>query len=214
MTKPIIYGADYSTYVRSVRLCLEEKGITYQIQPVDILNGESKSPEHLARHPFGKIPAFEHDGFSLFETSAIVRYIDDVFGGTPLQPSDPHQRARMNQVLALVDSYGYGALVGTIFVQRAIVPKMGGNPDEEAIAKAVPIARKVIEELDHIVGNHIFLAGDIFCLADIYLIPVYDYALLTPEGSDILLHGAAGLQRWWSGVNTRRSVVTTRPHIS
>lgn len=65
MAKPIIYGPAYSTYARTVRLALEEKGVGYDLVEVDLLGGAAKAPEHLARHPFGKVPAFEHDGCEL-----------------------------------------------------------------------------------------------------------------------------------------------------
>ena len=81
MGKPIIYGPAYSTYARTVRLALEEKGVDYDLVEVDLLAGATKAPEHLARHPFGKVPAFEHDGFELYETDAIMRYVDAAFPG-------------------------------------------------------------------------------------------------------------------------------------
>jgi glutathione S-transferase len=64
---PIVFGAPYSVYVRAVRLALEEKGIRYEVVPVDIFASGGAPPEHMARHPFGKIPAFEHAGFRLYE---------------------------------------------------------------------------------------------------------------------------------------------------
>src|SRR5438309_1302524 len=61
--RPIVFGAPYSVYVRAVRLALEEKGVDYELVPVDIFASEGQPAEHMARHPFGKIPAFEHAGF-------------------------------------------------------------------------------------------------------------------------------------------------------
>lgn len=212
MADPIIYGAAYSTYVRTVRMALQEKGVAYQLVEVDLFTGQSQTPEHLARQPFGKIPAFEHDGFALYETSAIVRYIDYVFAEPPLQPSDPRHRARMMQIIAINDSYAYGALVGTILIQRVIQPKMGGTPDEEAIKAAVPVGHKAFREIDRLLGDQTFLAGDTLSLADLAIIPVYDYALATPEGLEIV-DGVPGLQRWWSKVSTRPCVVDTRPSL-
>ena len=83
---PIVVGAPYSVYVRAVRLALEEKGVPYEIVPVDIFAAGGPPPEHRARHPFGKIPAFEHAGFRLYEAGAITRYVDEAFPGPRLQP--------------------------------------------------------------------------------------------------------------------------------
>ena len=86
---PIVFGAPYSVYVRAVRLALEEKGVRYEIVPVDIFASVGALPEHKARHPFGKIPAFEHAGFRLYEAGAITRYVDAAFPGPRLQGDDP-----------------------------------------------------------------------------------------------------------------------------
>ena len=87
MAAPVIYGPAISTYVRTVRLVCEEKGAHYELVEVDIMQGGNKTPEHLARHPFGRVPAFEHDGFKLYETSAITRYLDAVLPGPSLTPA-------------------------------------------------------------------------------------------------------------------------------
>jgi Glutathione S-transferase len=68
MSDPIIYGPAYSTYARSVRLALEEKGVPYKLEAVDIIQGAGNAADHLRRQPFAKVPAFEHDGFALYET--------------------------------------------------------------------------------------------------------------------------------------------------
>jgi glutathione S-transferase len=87
MNKPVVYGADYSVYVRIVRLVLEEKGIDYELVPVDIFAADGIPAWYFEHHPFGRIPAFEHDGFRLHETGAIARYVDEAFAGPALQPA-------------------------------------------------------------------------------------------------------------------------------
>ena len=109
--RPIVFGAPYSVYVRAVRLALEEKGVQYELVPVDIFALGAVPPEHKSRHPFGKIPAFEHAGFRLYEAGAITRYIDEAFPGPRLQPDDARARARMNQIISILDSYAYRTLV-------------------------------------------------------------------------------------------------------
>ena len=88
MPNPTLYGAAYSVYVRAVRMALAEKGVAYTLVPVDVFAPGGPSAEYLARQPFGKIPAFEHDGFRLYEAGAITRYVDEAFDGPPLQPAD------------------------------------------------------------------------------------------------------------------------------
>jgi glutathione S-transferase len=148
MADPVIYGPAFSTYVRSVLLALEEKGVPYHLEQINILEGAHQTPEHRARHPFAKVPAFEHDGFELYETLAILRYVDETFDGPSLQPDDPRARARMTQVLAIVDAYAYPVCIGACVIQRLVVPLMGGTPDEDVVAAAVPQATTSVEAPD------------------------------------------------------------------
>ena len=77
MAAMTLYGFDASTYVRTVKMLLAEKGVTdFKQVPLNVLAGEPKQPEHLERHPFGKVPVLEHDGMRILETSAIVRYLN------------------------------------------------------------------------------------------------------------------------------------------
>jgi glutathione S-transferase len=113
MAKPIVYGPAYSTYARITRLALEEKGVDYDLVEVDLLAGAAKAPEHLARHPF------EHDGFELYETDAIMRYVNATFPGQDLDPADAKGRARMAQAISVIGGYAYPCmLAGAPNLQR------------------------------------------------------------------------------------------------
>ena len=102
MSDPIVYGPNYSTYARSARLALEEKGVPYRLEEVDLMQGGTTQPAYLKRQPFAKVPAFEHDGFPLYETAAIERYVDETFPGPKLQPDDSKRRARMTQIVSVI----------------------------------------------------------------------------------------------------------------
>ncbi|TIT59992.1 MAG: glutathione S-transferase family protein, partial [Mesorhizobium sp.] len=130
MTKPILYGADYSVYVRIARMALEEKGIDYELVPLDVFATDGIPAWYLEHHPFGRIPAFEDDGFRLFETNAIARYVDEAFEGPALQPADARGRARMGQMTGMLDAYGYRSMVWDVAVER--LEKEA--PDEALIA--------------------------------------------------------------------------------
>jgi glutathione S-transferase len=186
MADPIIFGPNYSTYVRSVRMALEEKGAAYKLHEVDIFSGENQNPDFLARQPFGKVPAFEHDGFQVYETDAITRYIDMTFEGPSLQPHDARGQARMTQIIGIVNAYAYPPIVGKLVIQRLVMPKLNETPDEQAIAEALPDARKVLAELERLIGENAYAAGSHLSLADLQLLPVLDYLSMTPEGGELL----------------------------
>jgi len=213
MASPVVYGPAYSTYTRTARLVLEEKGIEYKLEEVDILQGAGQSPAHLARQPFGKVPAFEHDGFRLYETIAITRYIDEAFPGPKLQPADAKRRARMMQFMSVSDAYTYPNCIGKVVWQRGVVPLLGGKSDEKIIADAMPMVEKVVAALETLADN----AGPLLCgadltLADLHLAPVMAYFSGTPEGNK-LLSGAPRLNRWWQSISKRPSVVKTQPKL-
>ena len=206
--EPVLYGAAYSVYVRSARLALAEKGVPYRLEEVDVFAPGGPPAEHLARHPFGRIPAFEHDGLSLYETGAIIRYVDEAFDGPPLQPADPRARARMNQALGLMDAYAYRTLVWDIFVERVDRPARARPADEARIAEALPKAETCLSALEAILGDGPWLAGEAPSLADLHAAPMFALFRRAPEGRD-LMAAHPRLAAWWDRVSARPSFAAT-----
>lgn len=209
MGVPVVHGARYSTYVRSVLLALAEKGVDYALNEVDVFHGAGAGPEHLARQPFGKIPVLEHDGFALYETAAILRYVDEAFDGPALQPAEPRGRARMMQAIGVLDSYAYRTLVWDIFVESSEGRTRAGGPDEAKIAAAVPKAATCLAALAALLAEGPHFGGARPSLADLHAVPIFAYFRLTPEGGQ-LLAGAPSLARWWGLMSGRASVQATR----
>lgn len=212
MTDCIVYGPAYSTFTRSVCITLEEKGVPYTLEHVDLLGGAHQQAGHLARQPFGKVPAFAHGDFEIYEALAAMFYIDEAFDGPSLQPRDARERARMTQILGIINSYAYPAWITNILMPRVVVPMMGGTTDEAQIEAALPLARRSVSELNRLVGAHPYCAGGVLSLADLHLAPVYDYLSQTPEGVT-LLADASNLARWWASIGTRPSVEKTKPEL-
>ncbi|MBV9968279.1 MAG: glutathione S-transferase family protein, partial [Alphaproteobacteria bacterium] len=149
----------------SVRLALAEKGVAHEL--VEVPFGAHREEPHLSRHPFAKVPAFEHDGFTLYETQAILRYIDEGFPVAPLQPTDLHEFARMNQIMGIVDAYAWPSIAAGILFNRMLAPRFGLPVDEEAVAAAIPRARLCLSEIERLMGEQAFLAGERVSLADL-----------------------------------------------
>lgn len=212
MTDCIVYGPAYSTFTRSLCITLEEKGVPYSLENVDLLGGAHQQPEHLARQPFGKVPAFAHGDFELYESLPAMFYIDEAFDGISLQPQDVRERARMRQVLGIINSYAYPSWITNILMPRVVVPMMGGTTDEAQITAAIPLARLSVAALDRLIGANPYCAGSVLSLADLHLAPVYDYLSQTPEG-ETLLADASNLARWWASIGTRPSVEKTKPSL-
>jgi len=210
MAKPIVYGTELSTYVRSVRMAFAEKSVDYELSDVSVVKGEQKQASHLARNPFGTVPAFEHDDLKLYETSAILRYVDQVFATPSLTPENPRDRARMNQIISIVDYHGYSSIVLQIVVQRLFTALVGPT-DEKIVAAGIPKAELCLKEFDRIMGSDPFLAGKHVSLADLYLVPIVSYLVLTPEKT--LLASHKGLAAWWERMSQRPSAQKTAPKL-
>jgi glutathione S-transferase len=208
LESPHVFGAKYSVYVRIARLALTEKGIEYELVPIDIFAEAGPPPGYLARHPFRRIPAFEHAGFSLYETSAIARYIDEAFEGPKLQPSDTRERARCNQLISIADNYAYPQLVWGIYAEQVSKPRRGAKTDEAKIAATVPKARACLKAMSDLMGNNVWLAGSQLTLADLYAAPMFDYFLMAPEGKD-MIQQHENLAAWWLRVAARPSMRAT-----
>lgn len=204
MGKPIVYGADYSVYVRIVRLVLAEKGIDYELVPVDVFAAEGVPAWYFEHHPFGRIPAFCYDGFRLFETSAIARYVDEGFDGPALQPSDPRARATMNQTIGMLDAYGYRAMVWDVAVERL----EKAEPDEELIAGGLAQAETVLKMLTSLKPQGPWLLGDQLTLADLHAAPIIAYFVKVSEGQKVLAE-FPDIRDWYARIAARPGFVRT-----
>jgi glutathione S-transferase len=208
MARPIVYGLPLSTYVWSVRLALAEKGVAHEL--VEVPFGEHRREPHVNRHPFAKVPAFEHDGFELYEAQAIMRYVDERFPGVPLQSPDVHEFSRMNQIIGIIDAYGWPAIAAGVLVNRVLKPRIGQPPDEAAIEAALPRARLVLSEIARLQGDQPFLAGDRVSLADLMAMPLLYLFSRMPEGESALADDPR-LVPWLRRMAERQSFQVTKP---
>ncbi len=205
MSDITLYGFPPSSYTWSARLAAEEKGITHDLKPV-----EFGDDAHLALHPFAKIPVMTDGDLTLYETSAICRYIDENFDGPSLQPSDAAGRAQMEQWNSAIVDYFYDWCVRKIVIQRLVVPTRGGEPDEAMIADAIPHAKHVLSVADKALSKSPYLTGDEPCISDYLLLPIVFYSSQMPESAQIM-DGLSSLQDWLSRMQSRPSFAATVP---
>jgi glutathione S-transferase len=202
----IVYGVPGSPYVRAALLALEEKGADYEFAAM--APGTLKQQPHLSRHPFGRIPAFEHDGWMLYETRAIMRYVDAVLLGPRLQPEEPRASARMDQLMNITDWYLMPQVSATITFNRVVAPRFNRPVDEEKVAQAIPNARTCIAEISRLLDGHRWMAGDEISLADLLLGAHLSMFAQAPEGVQIL-HEHENLSGWLARIEARPSMQAT-----
>ena len=210
MAKPVVYGPALSTYVRTTRMALVEKRVDYELIEVDLLSGGVQSPEHMARHPFAKVPAFEHDGQMIYETTAILAYIDRAFPGPALVPADPLLAARTVQIEGIVNSYLYGRAIGGVVFPLLVAPMLGKPADRAAADEALPGVRQAIVAIESLAADSGRLVTDERNAADLFLGPIFFY-LEAAGVLDGVLTEAPKLRAWWANMAASGPMQATAP---
>lgn len=180
-----IVGPQFSTFVRSVQLCCEEKGISYTLgseaegRPVIL-----QSSEHLSLHPFGKVPILLHGGRRLIETPSICRYLDDAFVGYKLQPAESWLRAQVDQWTGMLSLYIDQVLVRRYLLEFVFPKGEGGSVRQNVVKAAEPDLIYVLDLLNNQLAKEKYLVGDVFTIADAIAAPMLDYLYNLPAAKD------------------------------
>lgn len=210
-----LHGYQYSVYSWIARLALHEKGKEegkafdwIEVNPF----AEDVPASYLAIHPFKRVPALIHAGAVVYETGAITRYVDEAFEGPRLQPEQPRERARCNQIISIVDSYAYWPLVRQVFSHGVFRPMMKLQADEKEFRRGLDAAPRILSALEDAAGEDRYLCGDDISLADIHLAPMIGYFARAPEGKD-LLQKQLRLSAWWADFSKRTAFVATTPRL-
>jgi len=200
-----IIGGALSTYVRAVRVVCEEKAIRYEHKLA-----RPHEPDVAAIHPFGKIPVMRHGDFELCESKAIATYLDLVFPGPRVFPSEPRHAALTEQWVSLINTRCDGTMIRT-YVFAYVFPKTAdGRPDRETIDAVAPALADEIGLIDRTVAKGGYLAGDGFTYADINLMPILYYVRKFPEGAAAMAAGKA-LCSYYDRLAARESFEKTTP---
>jgi glutathione S-transferase len=197
-----LYGHPLSSCTRKVLITCAEKEAAIELVAVDLFAGDHKREPHLARHPFGVIPVLDDAGFVVYESRAIIRYLDRTLPGLALTPQTARDVARMDQWLSVDQSY-VGPHTRTLANQRIVRPHQG-------LATEVDVAREAERQLGNALGvidrslrGTRYLAGDAFSLADVSLAPYV--GSLAMIGAEHLLADLPEVRRWWTDVTARPS---------
>jgi glutathione S-transferase len=190
MPRVVIHGFSRSTWTQTAHMVCIEKGLEHELVPIAY-----GSDEHGQLHPYRRIPVVEVDGLVLFETLAIVCYLDEVVEQPRLQPDSIEDRARMRTWMGVCSDYLYREVVR-------------GIPRDRASTEAeLSAARLALERAEGLMAGEAFLVGAEISLADLYLAPVLaNCAEKAPE----LLGGLPRLDAWSKRIRERESYRLTR----
>lgn len=204
-----LIGYRYSVYLRIARLVLDEKGVAFRHVEVDPFG--AIPPWYLALHPFGRVPVLRHGDFVIHETAAIGRYVDAAFDGPALVPTDARAAGRMQQVIGIVDSYGYRPMVRQVFAHGVFRPAAGEAGDRAEVMAGLEAGRLVLGALEGLAEGR-WIAGDVLSLADLHLGPMMAYFVAAPEGA-AMLAGYPRLSAWWARMGARTAMIASDPGL-
>jgi glutathione S-transferase len=196
-----VYGHPMSTCTRKVLMTLAEKGARAEFQLVDIMKGEGHQADHLARQPFGQVPVLEEDdGWQVYESRAICRYLDARLPGPALMPADLRKRAEVEQWISIEASNFTPPAMKVIW--QMLFSKFFNNAPDEAIAEeGRKGVRKAVAVMDKQLAGRNFLVGDGLTLADIFFMPYIEY--LAQAGEIALINESQNVGAWWNRLSER-----------
>jgi glutathione S-transferase len=178
-----LFGFPRSVYVQMAGLVLTHKEVQYTFHDLET---EMNTPAHLALHLFERVPILRHGDFTLYETAAIVGYVDDVFDGSKLSPNGSQLRARMNQWIGAVNSYYYPYMIYHVSHERNVFPQLGIEPDEKVVEHALPKVEVCLQVMEReLADGKEFMLGPQLSLADFYLLPIIHAFGFAPEAQAI-----------------------------
>jgi len=198
-----LYGYNISTATRRVAQIAKERNIPYEFVTVDLPTGEHKQQVHIAHHPFGQVPYItQDDGFELFESRAIGRYLATLGSGPELIPTEPKARAKFEQA-ASVEYAQFDPIAAGIIRERVFKQFRGLAADEERVKELIPQLESKLDAYEVILGKQKYLAGDEITLADLFHTT---YCSLIFERLKLgNLEKRPNVQRWWNDISSRPS---------
>lgn len=200
-----IYGHPISTCTRKVLAVLAERNANFEFGTVNLMTGDHKSAEHMARQPFGQIPVLEEGDFRLYESRAIIRYLDEVLPGHKLTPGDAKGRAIMEQWISVEASNFTPHAMKIIY--EDLFKKMQGAPSDSTLVQAgITGVSKALDIMNSRLGESAYLAGSDYTLADICYMPYIEYLFACGHGD--LITSRANVAAWWNRISTRPAWLT------
>ena len=200
-----IIGGPRSNFVWVTRIVCAEKGVPYTLVPA-----MPHTAEVDAIHPFGKIPVMRHGDVTLAESRAICAYIDRVFEGPSLVPSDPATAAQVEQWVSIICTHLDPLWLRQYLAAYVFPGTPDGSPDHARIDAAIPKMAPQFAVMDRAIAKTGQLVGTSFTLADAYFTPILHYMSMRPESS-ALLQDSPSLSAYLDRQLARKSVHETVP---
>lgn len=198
-----IYGAIISTCCQRVVTVCKELNIPYEIVPINFDKGEHKSPEYLEKQPFGQVPyMIDDDGFTLYESRAIARYLAEKYAPGKLTPTEPKGAGRFNQA-ASVEVSNFDPSAASIVFEIVFKPMWKLTADQGVVAEKTKALEGKLAVYEVILSKQKYVAGNELTAVDLFHLP-YGH-LVSSCGVNLADPSRPNVKRWWEEVSSRPS---------
>ncbi|KAH0832875.1 thioredoxin-like protein [Lanmaoa asiatica] len=203
-----LYGYPTSTCTLRVAVVLKEKNVPFEFHMVDLAKGEHKAAGFIAHQPFGQVPYIDDDGFILFESRAIARYIATKYAsqGSALIPTDVKKLALFEQA-AYIEAFNYDPFVSGLAWELKFTFWFGGKTDHVRVESLHAQLKAKLDVYEVILAKQKYLAGEAraeITLADLFHLP-YGSILLADDVKIDEFSGRPNVSRWWKDISSRAS---------
>lgn len=208
-----LYGSPFSTCTKRVATVLHEKKVPFEIYSINLAAGEHKTPSYLEKQPFGVVPYIDDDGFILYESRAISRYIALKYKtqGTQLIPTDDLKKIALFEQAASVEQSSFDPYATAIGMEKIIKPRKGIQPNEITVEAALTSLSAKLDAYDVILAKQKYLAGDDVTLADLFHIP---WGVLLAVGGSDIMESKPNVARWWKDITSRPSWAAVKDGVN
>ncbi|MEZ4329596.1 MAG: glutathione S-transferase family protein [Polyangiales bacterium] len=199
---PTLYSHPLSTYAQRVHIALLEKGVTWDVEQVDMGKKQHRSPEYLAINPYGRVPALVDGALKLVESSAILDYLEATHPTPPLLPEGAEGRAEVHMHVKLCDLQ-FAGHVGVLIFPKRFLPEDRWQRD--LMAQASKQIARHFAILDAHLAQREWLVGGAFSIADIAYAPFLQFLDM------VEVDAPPHVRDYAERLLARPSVVATRP---
>ncbi|KAJ6616046.1 glutathione S-transferase [Mycena sp. CBHHK59/15] len=196
-----LYGSTQATCTRRVATVLHELKVPFELVPVDVQHGEHKTPAYLEKQPFGQIPYIDDDGFILYETRAICRYIAAKHPESKLIPTEPKANALFEQAAA-VELTNFDPSASKILYETVLKKMYGQQANPAVVEEQLAILDKKLDGYEAILAKQKYVAGNELTLADLFHVP---YGPLLAQGGSDIMTRKPNVARWYNELIARPS---------
>lgn len=208
-----LYGSPFSTCTKRVATVLHEKKVPFEIYSINLAAGEHKTPSYLEKQPFGVVPYIDDDGFILYESRAISRYIALKYEsqGTKLIPTDDLKKIALFEQAASVEQSSFDPYATAVGMEKIIKPRKGIQANEVTVEAALTSLSAKLDAYDVILAKQKYFAGDDVTLADLFHIP---WGVLLGVGGSDIMESKPNVARWWKDITSRPSWAAVKDGVN